>query len=362
VADQDQDKSEEATPHKLEEAKRRGQVAKSLDFNSFLLLAGMLALFYAWGRNTVGDGLRLEQSIFAQAQSFAYDAQAILPWMGQLLVETGILLAPVFLTAIIVALLSNLFQTGPIFSFFPLKPDVQRLNPVQGFKKIFSTRLLFEGLKSTLKLALFGAVAYFMIAAALPSIIGMVQQDPRGYVWTLFDQIATLVFKLLLVVMLVAILDLVYTRWDFGKKMRMSKREMKEEVKRREGDPQVRAKIRQLQREAAKRAKSVSSVPDADVLITNPTHLAIALRYDRERMPAPQVIAKGAGELALAMRKKAVEHGVVIMERRPLARQLFRDVAIDQIVPEALYEPIAHVYAELYKKPRQGDVTVGVRL
>lgn len=364
MADQDQDKSEEASPFKLDEAKRRGQVAKSLDFNSFMLLGGMLAVFYAWGRNTIEGGLRLERAVFAQAQSFAYDAPALLPWMAQLLIETGILLSPVFVAAIVLGLMSNLFQTGPIFSFFPLKPDVQRLNPVAGFKRIFSMRLLFEAVKSTLKLALFGAVAYMMIMAALPSILNMVQQDPRGYVWTLFDQIVTLVFKLLLVVMLVALLDLLYTRWDFGKKMRMSKREVKEEVKRREGDPQVRSKIRQLQREAAKRSQSIGNVPDADVLITNPTHLAIALRYERSRMPAPQVIAKGAGELALAMRKMALDHGVTIIEQRPLARQLFKDVEINQLVPEALYEPIAHVYADLYKKkkPQQGDVSVGVRL
>jgi flagellar biosynthesis protein FlhB len=362
VADQDQEKSEQATPYKLEEAKRRGQVAKSLDFNSFVLLAGMLGVLYAWGQRSIENGLRLGHTVFAQAHEFAYDAPALLPWIGLIVIELGKLLAPVFLAAVILALLSNIFQTGPIFSFFPLKPDVKRLDPVQGFKRIFSMRLLFEAVKSVLKLALFGAVAYTMIVAALPSIIGMVQQDPRGYVWTMFDQIVSLVFKLLLIIMLVAVLDLFYTRWDFGKKMRMSPRDIKEEVKRREGDPQVRAKIRQLQQEAAKRSKSIGRVPDADVLITNPTHLAIALRYERGRQPAPQVIAKGAGDLALAMREKARQHGVTIVEQRPLARQLFTDVDIDQLVPEALYEPIAQVYARLYKQPPKGDVSVGVRL
>jgi len=362
VAEQDHDKSEEATPFKLQEAKRRGQVAKSLDFNSFILIAGMLAVFYAWGRQTIEGGLRLERAVFSQAHAFAYDAPALVAWTGEILIETGRLLAPVFLVAVVIGILSNMFQTGPIFSFFPLKPDVQRLNPVQGFKRIFSARLLFDALKSLLKLGLFGAVAYAMVVAALPSIIGMVQQDPRGYVWTLFDQIVALVFKLLLVVMLVALLDLLYTRWDFGKKMRMSRREMKEEVKRREGDPQVRSKIRQLQQEAAKRSQSVGRVPDADVLITNPTHLAIALRYERGLMPAPRVIAKGAGDLALAMRKMAGKHGVTIIEQRPLARQLFTEVDLDQLIPETLYAPIAQVYADLHKRRHTSDVRVGVRL
>jgi hypothetical protein len=131
MADQDQDKSEQATPFKLEEAKRRGQVAKSLDFNSFLLLAGMLGVLYGWGQRSIENGLRLERAIFSQAQEFAYDAPAILPWLAVIIMEVGKLLAPVFLVAVVIGVLSNLFQTGPVFSFFPLKPDPQRLNPVQ---------------------------------------------------------------------------------------------------------------------------------------------------------------------------------------------------------------------------------------
>lgn len=361
MAEQDHDKTEQATPFKLQEAKKRGQVAKSLDINSFLLLAGMLAVFYVWGRQFLDSGLRLERAVLSQAQALAYDAPALLAWTGEITLAAGRLLAPVLLAAIVLAVLSNLFQTGPVFSFFPLKPDVQRLNPVQGFKRVFSVRLLFEGLKSLLKLALFGAVAYTVVVAALPAIIGMVQQDPRGYVDTLFDQVVALVFKLLLVVMLVALLDLLYTRWDYGKKLRMSRREMKEEVKRREGDPQVRAKIRQLQQEAAKRSQSVGRVPEADVLITNPTHLAIALRYERGLMPAPRVIAKGAGELALAMRAMAAKHGVSIVEQRGLAQKLFAEVDLDRMVPEALYAPIAQIYAGLYRQ-RGTEVNVGVRL
>ena len=180
-----------------------------------------------------------------------------------------------------VAVLSNMVQTGPIFTFFPLKPDPKRLNPVQGFKRVFSRRMLFEALKTFVKLGLITATAYFVIDDMFPHLLAMPQIDPKAYPAVLLDAITSLVFKLVLVLLIVALLDLMYTRWDFGKKMRMSRREVKDEHKRREGDPHVRAKIKELQREAAKRSKSLGRVPDADVLITNPTHFAVAQQNDR---------------------------------------------------------------------------------
>lgn len=348
MAEQDQDKTEQATPFKLREARRRGQVAKSLDLNSFFLLAGALALFTMWGRNAVYQGLRLERSLLEQASSLSMEPLALMAWFASMVDGLVHLLAPFFLAVVVIAVLSNLLQTGPIFSFFPLKPDLQRLNPVAGFKRVFSMRLLFEGFKSLLKLGLYGAVAYAVLSALLPAVLAMMHQDPRGYTWLLLDQTSGLLFKLILVMMIVALLDMAFVRWDHGKKMRMSRREMKEETRRREGDPHVRAKLRELQREAVKRSKSVQRVPEADVLITNPTHIAIALRYVRGRDRAPQVLAKGAGETALVMREMAALHGVPVIENRPLARDLLAKGQIDKPVPESLYEPVARVYTEIY--------------
>jgi flagellar biosynthetic protein FlhB len=361
MAEQDQDKSEQASPFKLREAKHRGQVAKSLDFNSFAMIGSVLAVFYLWGPQAVEGGLRLERALFAYPSSAHDEVFVLLPWIKMVLTEAGVLLAPFFGVVLVVAVLSNMMQTGPVFTFFPLKPDPQRLNPVQGFKRIFSLRMLFEAVKSVIKLALFGTVSYAMLVAMLPVILQLADVDPKLHAGLFMDQTATLLFKLTLVIMIVALLDLAYTRWDFGKKMRMSRREMKEEVKRREGDPQVRAKIRELQREAAKRSRSVGRVPDADVLITNPTHLAVALKYERGQSTAPRVIAKGAGEVALGMRALATRHNVTVVEEKMLARMLFAEVDVDEPIPEALFEPVARLYARLLAAPT-GHARLGVQV
>jgi flagellar biosynthesis protein FlhB len=359
MAEQDQDKSEQATPFKLQEAKRRGQVAKSLDFNSFMLIASMLALVYFSGRHFVNVGLNIGRGVFEHAGVAKFDADSLMAWLGQIADETGHLLAPFFLIALAVGVLASMVQTGPIFSMFPLKPDVQRLNPVQGFKRVFSLKMLFEGLKSLLKLGIFSAVAYAVVIGALPKIMSMTGMEPRAYPWFMLDQTVSLVFKLALAILAIALLDMLYTRWDFGKKMRMSQREVKEEVKRREGDPHVRARQRELQKEAGKRAKSLSRVPDADVLITNPTHLGIALRYERGAARAPRLLAKGAGEIALEMRRVAARHGIPVIERKDVARRLFAEVNIDEAIPEDLYESVARIYAEIYTA-RAPSVSVGV--
>jgi len=271
----------------------------------------------------------------------------------------GAVLAPFFFMVLVLPILTKLFQTGPVFTFFPLKPDPKRLNPVQGFKRVFSLRMLFEAGKTFLKFGLFAAIAYGAIVGAFPSILSMPQVDPKGYAPMLLQAICALSFKLVLALFLIALLDLLYTRWDYAKKMRMSRRELKEEVKRREGDPQVRAKIKELQREAAKRSRSAQRVPDADVLITNPTHLAVALEYRRDEMKAPRLIAKGAGETAENMKSFARRSDVPVIERPGLARHLFREVDIDQPIPESAYEPVARIYAEIYAaRPARARVEV----
>ena len=360
--EQDKDKTEQATPFKLQEAKRRGQVAKSLDFNSFFVIAAALGILYGWGESFALESLRLERAVFSQAGVMVFDVPHLTTWFRAIAVAVATLIAPIFLTFVVVVVVSNLIQTGPIFTTYPLKPDVQRLNPVSGFKRIFSRRMLFEGIKSVVKLSLFGFTAYLVIKTLLPGLLGMMHVDPKGYAPFLLGEVAQLLFKLALVVLVVVAIDFAYTRWDFAKRMMMSRREIKDEVKRREGDPHLRAKLRELQKEAVKRSKSVSRVPDADVLITNPTHFAVALRYESGRHGAPVVLAKGAGDLALRMRMAAERSGVPVFERPTLARSLFREVDIDSAVSEALFEPVARVYAELYARRPATDWRVEVRV
>jgi flagellar biosynthesis protein FlhB len=360
MAEQEQDKSEKATPFKLQEARRRGQVARSMDLNSFVLIGGALALLTVWGARFIREGASLARAIFDQAPQLRFDIPDLMTWFASLAVAVTHMMAPFFIMIVVLAVLSNLVQTGPVFSFFPLKPDPKRLSPIAGFKRIFSIRIVFETIKTLFKLGLFGTIAYFVVVGMFPAIISMLQMDPKAYPAMLLDSVSSLIFKLVLALLFVAVLDLIYTRWDFGKKMRMSRREMKEEVKRREGDPLIRAKIKELQRENAKRAKSAQRVPDADVLITNPTHFAVALKYERGTAKAPRVIAKGVGDMALHMRALASRHGVPVLERPTLARQLYKEVDIDQVIPEAVYEPVARLYAEVYAG-QAGTVRVGVQ-
>lgn len=356
---QEQDRNEPATPFKLREARRRGQVNKSLEVNSFLILATMLAITYFMGEDFIAHQLDVSRSVFSQAHMVELTIPNAVTWFSVLTSAMFGIYWPFVGGIILIGILSNMFQTGPVFSFFPLKPDSQRINPVKGFKRLFSTRLLYESLKTILKLFLFGGVIYLVIHALTPTLVALVDVDPNSYAMFLLENARDLIFVLLLVLFIVAAFDIAYTRWDFAKKMRMSRREIKEEVKRREGDPQVRAKLRELQREAAKRAGSLQKVPDADVLITNPTHLAIALRYDRESMQAPEVCAKGAGELALKMRVVAAQNGVPVVENKPLARKLFQRATLDDVIPEDLYPKVAKILVWVFSL-RQSNKRFGV--
>lgn len=350
MAEPDQDRTEPATPYKREEARRRGQVAKSLDTNSFLILAAALVAMLLWGAQLLEEGTRALRDVLSMAGALSFDPVSLSRWGAAVVRASLYSLAPPLLLIIAAGLVANLVQMGPIFSTHPIKPDFQRLNPLQGFKRIYSTKALFEIVKSLLKLALFAAVAYRVIVALLPAILSLSNEAPRQLPMRIMSNLESLIWQLILVLLVIALLDLAYVRWDYAKKLRMSRREQKEEVKRREGDPHVRAKRRELQREAAKRSGSLRRVPDADVLITNPTHLAVALQYQRGRSLAPRCIAKGAGETALHMREMAGRHGVQIVEQRALARALFEEVDIDALIPESLYEPVARVYAEVARQ------------
>lgn len=347
MAEQEQNRNEPATPFKLREAQKRGSVAKSQELNSFLILGGFLGILFMLGWGMSQRQLSLDQVLMGNAGQISFDWATMQHWLGSITFETLALLAPLFIMLLVVGPLANLIQTGPVFSFFPLKPDWDRINPASGLKRLFSVRLLFESIKTIIKLILFALVLYLSLQALLLPLLGLMHVDPVNYAHFSFDLIVGLIFKIVLLLALIALFDLAFTRWDFLNKMKMSRRELKEEVKRREGDPRVKAKLRELQRETLKRSKALKKLPEADVLITNPTHLAIALKYERGTMAAPEVLAKGAGELALKMREVAHRHGIPVLENKTLARQLFRRVDIEEAIPENLYEEVARIFVRL---------------
>lgn len=353
MAEQEQDRTEPATPHKLRESKKRGQVAKSLEFNSLFIVVGFLAVLTFSGSLMVQRQLVVSASIFNDAARLTFDVPHLLSWFQALIWQVFSLVLPLVVALVIVSIAANLLQIGPVFTFFPLKPDFERINPVAGLKRLFSMKLVFEGLKSLVKLALFGAVLYYTVVALVPKMIALTATDPVHYTALLLRDVEQVIFRLAVALTLVVAADFAYTRWDYSDKLKMSRREMREEVKRREGDPHVRARLRELQREAAKRGKALKRVPDADVLITNPDHFAIAIKYDRGAMAAPEVIAKGAGRLAEHMKMLARRHGVPLAENKKLARALFRETAIGTAIPESAYPAVARILAMVFRAKSQ---------
>lgn len=357
----DQDKTESATPFALEEARKKGVVSKSPEVNSAVaMLIGLIVAmtFATWATKRA---LTVSQKLFSEAGSVKFSPQEILGLVGELCKEFLYILSPLFVLLILGAGLSNILQSGFVFSTHPLKPDFSKLNPATGFKRLFSKRTVVEAIKSTLKLGVLGAVAFFTLRGLLPEMVGLYARSPKSYPDVFRHYGNYLLFALLLCVVFIAVLDLLYTRWEFLQKMRMSRRELKEEFRRRDGDPTIRKRLRELQRELRQRASSVNKVKEADVLITNPQHFAVALKYRRGRALAPEVVAKGAGNMAQEMRRLAFEYHVPIMPNPPLARALFRQVSIGKQIPEEHYGAVAQIlkWAYTHKARQQGNGAAG---
>jgi len=234
-------------------------------------------------------------------------------------------------------------QTGPVWSAFPLKPDLTRINPASGLKRLFSLRTVYDAVKSVLKVAVLAWVLYLVIKDLRPMFYLLGERTPFEALELLLGMLTSMALKLAFVALLLALMDLGYTRFEFKRKMRMSKRDVKDEVKNREGDPRVRSRLRGLRIEMLQKAASVRQVGQADVLIVNPTHIAVALEYKRGEMAAPVMLAKGAGTLAARMRAEAARCGVTVVRSPALARALYFQGDMGQTIPTALYADVARI-------------------
>src|SRR5712675_185814 len=346
MAEQEQNRTEPATPFRREEARKQGQVAKSLDFNSAVLVLAMILGLAVYGASA-WKGIAALCVVLFQAAAGVGAASLPSTLLGSATAAFLAVIVPIAVIAVAFSVLANLAQSGPVFSITPLKPKFERLNPIAGFKRIANRRMLFETFKSLLKLIALGGVSGLFLTT-LPAILPGLATVDSGLLGSRYAHSAlALLFRLGLVLLLIALLDLSFVRWQYRRQLMMSRRELKEEVKRREGDPQVRAKLRELQRENLRQTRSMTRLPDADVLITNPDHVAIALRYVRHRMAAPEIIAKGANTWALQMKALARTHQIPIYERRTLAHALLKRGAIDRAIPVECYVDVARIYADL---------------
>lgn len=342
MADEDFDKSEAASAYKLQRAREQGQVAKSAEVTATFVFVAAVAYLDAIGLNGVLNHFRFDLAVLQRMATVEGGAQ-LWSLIAVSLEHLGLALLPFLLTVMAAAVVGNLIQVGPIFAPKALKPDWARLNPVAGFKRLLTVRTLFEALRACIKLTLLSLVMYFALIALLPQFHRLASLSPSRYIDTVLADIGAIGLRLSVVLVLVAVVDFVFSRRQFATRMRMSKREVKDEHKQREGDPRIRARQREIRQQMLKRSNALSKAAGADVIIANPTHLAIALEYRHGQMESPRVIAKGAGMLAFAIRRIARKHGIPVVENRPLARALFKQLDIGRHVPPELYADVARI-------------------
>jgi flagellar biosynthetic protein FlhB len=342
------EKTEPATPKKKQESRQKGQVAKSMELPSaFILFFGFLS-FYLFGGYLKSQIMPLFSTTFQDYMLFDVTIQNVTSIFSQLLLQSFLFLAPIMLIAVLTAILGNYLQIGFLVSGDPLMMKFSKINPIEGFKKIFSLRTVADFLKSSLKMAIVGYVVYTTLINEKEHIISL-GTLPLEQILTYAGSITlSLGLKIGLILVILAIFDYIYQKYEYEKNLRMSKQEIKDEYKKSEGDPLIKGKIRERQRRMAMQ-RMMQEVPKADVVITNPTHFAVALKYDASRMQAPEVVAKGADYVALKIKELAKQHGIVTMENKVLARALFAQTEIGDQVPADLFQAVAEVLAYVYK-------------
>jgi flagellar biosynthetic protein FlhB len=350
----DQDRSEAATDYKLRKARDRGVIVKSAEVTFAVLLMAGAAWAYGMGDGTLARLGRVMSRGFAAGGRGELSAAAALNIAFSTAFAAAQVAAPLLLMLWICAVLSGAAQARGVFSTQPLKPDFSRLNPAKGLKRLFSLKSLLDLARHGLKLAVMGLAGFLWGEMHLNELVRVQWSASRAQAHTAVDLVASVLAMAAGLFVAFAIIDWLVNGWEYARQMRMSKREVKDEHKERDGDPRVKSRLRELRMEWLKRARSLSNVKSADVLITNPTHFAVALKYRHGEMPAPRVTARGAGEMALAMRRQAARHQVPIVENRRLARALFAVPGTDPFVPEAEFHEVARVLRWVYAARRPG--------
>jgi flagellar biosynthesis protein FlhB len=343
-----EERTERATGKRREEAKGKGQIPRSREIPSVIILLGGMVVLMLFGTRMVFQMSNVMSQWLGQIASPSIQG-GDLPFLFRRLTLSFLWIAGPFLAAVFAgAVLGHTMQGSNILAWQLIKPDPGRFNLLSGLKRMFALPALVEFLKSSVKMLIVGGLAYLTIKKEWPNVLLLFGQDPGDAFHFVAGLSGRLLWRTILVMTLLAGLDYVFQRWTYEKNLRMSKQEVKEEMKQSEGDPIVKSRIRTVQRQIARR-RMMAEVPKADVIITNPTHLAVALLYDNKTMHAPQVIAKGAGYLAKKIIEAAREHRVPVIENKPLARALYKAVDLGTSIPSELYHSVADLLAYVYR-------------
>lgn len=346
----DLERTHSATPRRLEQALEQGQVARSLELTTFLMLFAGTAGIWALGAGMVDGlsrlvqaGLQLEPRMIAEPQLMV---QRLMRFFTDALVVVVPLLGLLFITALVAPSL----LTGRVH-LSPIRFDFARMNPLAGIARIFSPHGVMELVKAIAKAALVGGIGAWALTRHLDDLIVLVNETPQDGIRTMGALVAASTFSIVFGLLLIAVVDVPFQLWTYYKGLRMTREEVRQEARETEGDPHVKGHIRRAQREAARR-RMMAEVPKADVIVTNPTHYAVALRYDGDSMRAPKVVAKGADLVAQRIRAIGETHRVPVLEAPPLARALYHHTELGDEIPEALYTTVAEVLAYVFQLRR----------
>ncbi len=344
--DSGQERTEEATAKRRHDFREKGQVAQSKEIATAALLT-MSLLFWVFYASHFWTDL---ETMFSALLRMMADFRATRLEVTNLLWEMGVVMAkllwPVFLLTMVVGFLSSFLQVGPLFSTKVFQPELSKFNPIKGMAKFVSKRSAVELVKSLAKILLIGFVAYKTVANEFDTALTLSLLD-LNQTLVFLGQVAFLVIgKTCGIMIALAAIDFAFSRYEMEQKMKMTKQEVKEEFKETEGDPQLKARVRSVQQEMA-RKRMMAEVPNADVIVTNPTHLSVAISYQRSEMDAPRIVAKGADHLAFRIREIAKEHQVPIIENKPMARALYRQ-EVGEEIPEEMFTAVAELLAYVY--------------
>ena len=347
------EKTEKATPKKRQDARKKGQVLKSQDVSAaILLLILFLFLFFIAPSMLEGIISFLTQALHRNMLIETISIETVMKMYKDAIQEMAWIVLPIMVIAMVVSIGANYLQFGLLFTTETLKLDLKKMDPIKGIKKIISVRAIINLIKSLLKVTLLGVVTFAIIWIYLEEVLELAFKSPWESLTTVAYLSGLMGIAAAIMLLLISILDYFYERYEYEKNLKMSKQDVKDEHKNSEGDPLIKSKIKQRQREMAMR-RMMQEVPHADVVITNPTHFAIALKYDETSMDAPRVIAKGTDFVAQKIKLIAKEHDVVMVENRPLARAMYDQVEIGDPVPEEFFKAVAEILAYVYRIKRK---------
>jgi len=342
------EKTENATPKKKQDARKKGQVAKSQDVNTAVVLLAVFLFLMFFGKTMTERMIGVLRHALQNYMLMDLTEKNIETILIEILAELAIFLGPVMMVALVAGVAANYAQVGFMFSTEAIQMKLEKINPISGFKRIFSMRAIVELIKSILKISFIGLIAFSVLWSRMDEVLLLSSKSIAAALST----IASLTLQMGLfasgALLFLSLLDYLYQKYDFEKSIRMSKQDLKDEYKNIEGDPLIKSKIKQRQREMAMR-RMMQEVPKADVVITNPTHFAIALKYDEQKSDAPIVVAKGVDFVAQKIKLIAKENEVATVENRPLARALYSQTEIGDAIPEEFFKAVAEILAFVYQ-------------